>query len=34
MTTRVDQQFADELQKYGVTYSGEVESTLLQDILS
>ena len=33
-TTRVDPQFADELQKYGVTYSGEVESTLLQDILS
>ena len=34
VTTRVDPQFADELQKYGVTYSGEVESTLLQDILS
>jgi cell division protease FtsH len=33
-TTRVDFQFADELQKYGVTYTGEVESTLVQDLLS
>ena len=30
VTTRVDPQFADELQKYGVTYSGEVESTLVE----
>src|SRR6266851_10373181 len=34
VTTRIDPQFADELQKYGVTYTGEVESTLLQDLLS
>ena len=34
VTTRVDPQFADELQKYGVTYTGEVESKLLQDVLS
>src|SRR6266852_7033832 len=34
VTTRIDPQFADELQKYGVTYTGEVESTLVQDLLS
>jgi cell division protease FtsH len=34
VTTRVDPEFAQELQKYGVTYTGEVESTLLQDLLS
>jgi cell division protease FtsH len=34
VTTRVDSQLADELQKSGVIYSGEVESTLLQDLLS
>jgi cell division protease FtsH len=34
VTTRIDPQFADELHKYGVTYTGEVESTLLTDILS
>jgi cell division protease FtsH len=34
VTTRVDPQFADELQKYGVKYRGEVESTLVQDLLS
>ena len=34
VTTRVDPQFAEELQKYGVTYTGEVESTLVTDILS
>jgi cell division protease FtsH len=34
VTTRVDSQLADELQKSGVTYSGEVENTLLQDLLS
>jgi len=33
-TTRVDPRFADELQKYHVTYTGEVESTFLQDLLS
>src|SRR5262249_1275004 len=33
-TTRVDPEFANELQKYGVTYTGQVESTLLQDLLS
>ncbi|HLH98614.1 MAG TPA: ATP-dependent zinc metalloprotease FtsH [Xanthobacteraceae bacterium] len=34
VTTRVDPQFADELQKYGVTFTGQVESTFLQDVLS
>jgi cell division protease FtsH len=34
VTTRVDSRIADELQKSGVTYSGQVESTLLQDLLS
>src|SRR5215472_4726527 len=34
VTTRVDSQAADELQKAGVTYSGQVESTLFQDLLS
>jgi cell division protease FtsH len=34
VTTRVDPQFAEELQKYGVTYTGEVESTFLQTLLS
>jgi cell division protease FtsH len=34
VTTRVDPQFADELKKYGVTYTGQVESTFLQDLLS
>jgi len=33
-TTRVDPRFAGELQKYHVTYTGEVESTFLQDLLS
>jgi cell division protease FtsH len=34
VTTRVSPQIAEELQKYGVTYTGEVPSTFLQDILS
>ena len=34
VTTRVDSQLAGDLQKFGVTYSGEVESTLIQDLLS
>jgi cell division protease FtsH len=34
VTTRVDSQLAGDLQKSGVTYSGEVESTLLTDLLS
>jgi cell division protease FtsH len=34
ITTRVDQDFARELQQYGVTYTGEVESTFLRDLLS
>jgi len=33
-TTRVDPDFAQELQQYGVTYTGQIESTLLRDILS
>ncbi|CAO4132904.1 ATP-dependent zinc metalloprotease FtsH [Methylorubrum extorquens] len=34
VTTRVDPQFAEELQKYNVRYTGQVESTLMRDILS
>ncbi len=34
VTTRVDPRFADDLQKYNVTYTGEVESSLLRDLLS
>src|SRR3974377_2474214 len=34
LTTRVEPQLADELQKYGVTYTGQVESTFLRDLLS
>jgi cell division protease FtsH len=34
VTTRVDQDIASELQKAGVTYSGEVENTFLTDLLS
>ncbi|MGP0090340.1 MAG: ATP-dependent zinc metalloprotease FtsH [Xanthobacteraceae bacterium] len=34
VTTRVDLEFASELQKYGVRYTGEVESTLVRDLLS
>jgi cell division protease FtsH len=34
VTTRVDPDFAAELQKYGVTYSGEIESTFFTDLLS
>src|ERR1700674_279850 len=30
VTTRVDLEFAGQLQKYGVRYTGEVESTLLR----
>src|SRR4051812_46150692 len=33
-TTRLDQDFAQELDKYGVRYTGQIESTLLRDILS
>ena len=33
-TTRVEPEFAQELQQYGVTYTGQIESTLLRDILS
>src|SRR5579872_5842876 len=33
-TTRVDPRFAAQLQKYHVTYTGEAESTFLQDLLS
>lgn len=33
-TTRVAPDFAQDLQKYGVTYTGQIESTFLRDILS
>jgi cell division protease FtsH len=33
-TTRVAPDFAQELQKYGVKYTGQIESTFLRDILS
>jgi cell division protease FtsH len=31
-TTRLDQELAQELDKYGVRYTGQIESTLLRDI--
>jgi cell division protease FtsH len=34
VTTRVDPGFASELDKYGVRYTGEIESTFLRDLLS
>jgi len=34
VTTRVDPRVAEQLQKYGVTFTGEVESTLVADLLS
>ena len=34
VTTRVDSELAAELQKAGITYSGEVESTFFTDLLS
>jgi cell division protease FtsH len=34
VTTRVDPEFASELDKYGVRYTGEIESTFLRDLLS
>jgi cell division protease FtsH len=34
VTTRVDSAFASELDKYGVRFTGQVESTLLRDLLS
>jgi cell division protease FtsH len=34
VTTRVDPEFASELQKYGVTYTGQVQSTFLRTLLS
>src|SRR5215210_6790171 len=34
VTTRVDQEFAGELDKYGVRYTGQIESTFLRDLLS
>ncbi|SKA24900.1 ATP-dependent zinc metalloprotease FtsH [Consotaella salsifontis] len=34
VTTRVDPDFADELQQYGVTYTGQIESNFLQTVLS
>src|SRR5215211_7631461 len=34
VTTRIDPEFAQELQKSGVTYTGQIESTFLRDLLS
>jgi cell division protease FtsH len=34
VTTRVDPEFAGELQKYDVRFNGQIESTLLRDLLS
>ncbi|HUI97826.1 MAG TPA: ATP-dependent zinc metalloprotease FtsH [Xanthobacteraceae bacterium] len=34
VTTRVDPQIANELRKYGVTFTGEIESTFFRDLLS
>src|SRR4051794_12339366 len=33
-TTRIDPDLAGELDKYGVQYTGQIESTLLRDLLS
>jgi cell division protease FtsH len=33
-TTRVDPDFAQELQQYGVTYTGQIENTFFRDLLS
>src|SRR4030088_3695595 len=34
ITTRIDPEFAGELDKYGVRYTGQIESTFLRDLLS
>src|SRR5258705_416082 len=34
VTTRVDPEFAGELEQYGVRYPGQIESTFLRDLLS
>src|SRR4051812_50180408 len=34
VTTRDDQEFAGELDKHGVRYTGQIESTFLRDLLS
>jgi cell division protease FtsH len=34
ITTRVDQEVAQELEKHGVRFTGQIESTLLRDLLS
>jgi cell division protease FtsH len=34
VTTRVDPEFAQQLEKYNVRYTGQVESTFLRDLLS
>lgn len=34
VTTRVDQETAQELEKYNVRFTGQIESTLLRDLLS
>ena len=34
VTTRVDPEFAAELEKYGVRFTGQIESTFLRDLLS
>src|SRR3954451_17190518 len=34
VTTRVDPEIAGELEKYGVRFTGQIESTLLRDLLS
>src|SRR5918994_6108348 len=34
VTTRIDPEFADELQKYNVRYTGQIESTFFRDLLS
>jgi cell division protease FtsH len=34
VTTRVEPEFSEELERYDVRYTGEIESTLLRDVLS
>jgi cell division protease FtsH len=34
VTTRVDQEFAGELEKHGVRFTGQIESTFMRDLMS
>ena len=34
VTTRIDSDLAEDMEKYGVRYAGRIESTIVRDILS